>query len=98
MARLEISPEANRDLVEIGVYIARQSGSPQRADSFLDLIHRTCEVLATQPEMGELRVEFATGQYRSFLVGSYVIYFRSVSDGILVARVLHGARDHNTLL
>jgi len=98
MARLDISPEANRDLVEIGLYIARQSGSRQRADSFLDLIHQTCEMLARQPEMGELRVEFATGRYRSFSVGNYVIYFRPASEGILIARVLHGARDHNALL
>ena len=98
MARLDISPEANRDLVEIGLYIARQSGSGQCADSFLDLIHQTCQVLATQPEMGELRTEFATGRYRSFSVGNYVIYYRPVPDGILIARVLHGARDHNALL
>jgi toxin ParE1/3/4 len=98
MARLDISPEANRDLVEIGLYIARQSGSRQRADAFLDLIYQTCQTLAAQPEMGELRVEFATGQYRSFSVGNYVIYFRPVADGIWIARVLHGARDHNALL
>ena len=79
-------------------HIARQSGSRQRAESFLDLIQRTCEILATQPEMGELRTEFATGRYRSFSVGNYVIYFRPVSDGIFIARVLHGARDHNALL
>ena len=45
------------------------------ADSFLDLIVQTCQMLATQPEMGELREEFATGRYRSFSVGNYVIYF-----------------------
>ncbi len=98
MARLEISPEANRDLIEIGFYIAQQSGSRQRADSFLDLIAQTCEAIAKQPEMGELRPEFLTGKYRSFSVGYYVIYYCPVSDGIRIARVLHGARDHNSLL
>jgi len=98
MPRLEISPAATNDLVEIGLYIARQSGSRQRADSFLDSIVATCEMLATQPEMGELRVEFATGQYRSFSVGSYVIYFRPMQGGIRIARILHGARDHHMLL
>jgi toxin ParE1/3/4 len=98
MARLEISPAANRDLVEIGVYIAQHSDSQQRADAFLDLLVRTCELLATQPEMGELRTEFKTGRYRSFSVGNYVIYFSSVPDGIRVARFLHGARDHRSLL
>ncbi len=98
MGRLEMSPDARRDLVEIGQYIARQSGSWRRADSFLDLVYQTCEVLAAQPEMGELRVEFATGQFRSFSVGNYVIYFCPAPDGILIARVLHGARDHGALL
>lgn len=98
MPRLEISPAANGDLVEIGLYIAQQSGSRQRADSFLDLIVETCEMLATQPEMGELRTELATGRYRSFSVGNYVIYFCPAPDGIRIARVLHGARDHHALL
>lgn len=98
MARIELSSEAKRDLKEIGRYIAQQSGSRRRARSFLELIRQTCELLAMQPEMGELRVEFATGQYRSFSVGNYVIYFRSASDGIVIARVLHGARDHSALL
>jgi toxin ParE1/3/4 len=98
MPRLEISPAAKNDLIEIGLYIARQSGSRRLADSFLDSIVSACETLATQPEMGELRKEFITGQYRSFSVDSYVIYFRPTQDGIRVARILHGARDHHTLL
>ena len=98
MPRLEISPAARGDLIGIGIYIAQQSGSRQRADSFLDSIYQTCELLATQPEMGELRTEFATGRYRSFSVGNYVIYFRPTPDGIRIARVLHGARDHHALL
>ncbi len=98
MPRLEISPTANNDLIEIGVYIAQQSGSLERADSFLDSILQTCEMLSTHPEMGELREEFATGRYRSFSVGSYVIYFCPTSDGVRIARILHGARDHHTLL
>ena len=98
MPRLEISPAANGDLVEIGLYIARQSGSRQRTESFLDSIHQICEMLATQPEIGEIRAEFATGRYRSFSVGNYVIYFCPAPDGICIARVLHGARDHHTLL
>ena len=98
MARLDISPEASRDLVEIGLYVAQHSGSWQRADALLDLIHHTAEMLAARPEMGELRTEFATGRYRSFSVGNYVIYFCPVPDGILIARVLHGARDHSALL
>jgi toxin ParE1/3/4 len=73
-------------------------GKAAAGNAFLDSIVDTCEMLATQPEIGELREEFSTGQYRSFSVGSYVIYFRPMPGGIRIARVLHGARDHHTLL
>ncbi|HEY4760801.1 MAG TPA: type II toxin-antitoxin system RelE/ParE family toxin [Thermoguttaceae bacterium] len=98
MARLIISPDAECDLVEIGVYIARHSGSRERAKHFLSSLRQTCETLASQPEMGQIRTEFVTGQYRSFSVGNYVIYFSSIPDGIEIARILHGARDHDALL
>jgi len=64
----------------------------------LDTIEETCRLLSANPEMGERRPEFATGQYRSFSVGNYVIHFRPIEDGILVARVQHGDRDHRGLL
>jgi len=98
MAQIIFSAEASQDLHDIGLWIANSSGSWRRADAFLDVIHRTCETLATQPEMGELRQEFSTGLYRSFSVGNYVIYFRPASGGIFVARILHGARDHRAVL
>jgi toxin ParE1/3/4 len=98
MARLIISADAESDLVEIGVYIAQHSGSRERARNFVASLYHTCETLASQLEMGQLRPEFTTGRYRSFSVGNYVIYFSSIPDGIQVARVLHGARDHGALL
>jgi toxin ParE1/3/4 len=70
----------------------------ERTDNFLDLIYQTCEMLASNPEMGEVRREFITGLYRRFTVGNYVIYFRPIDNGIRVARILHGARDHEALL
>jgi toxin ParE1/3/4 len=98
MACLIFSSEAKRDLVEIGLHIAHQSGSLERAEKLLDSITQTCDLLASQPEMGQLRTEFASGIYRSFSVGNYVIYFSSISKGIQVARILHGARDHGAVL
>ena len=98
MSRLELSRDARQDLLEIAAYIARESGGDRRGDAFLDAVFATCETLATHPEMGQLRTEFTTGQYRSFSVGSYVIFFRQTTDGIMVARVLHGSRDHYSVL
>jgi len=98
MPRLEISPRAEEDLIEIGTYIATSSGSRETAERFLRKVVAMCERLARNPAMGQLRTEFATGQYRSFSIGRYVVYFQPVVDGIRVARILHGARDHEALL
>ena len=98
MSRLELSPLAEEDLIEIGTYIGRRSGSRETARRFLQKVMAVCERLATNPNLGELRTEFASGQLRSFSIGNYVIYYRPVEDGVLVARVLHGARDHDALL
>lgn len=98
MSRLELSLDAQHDLVEIAAHITSQSGSQKRGEAFLSGVFATCETLASQPAMGELRTEFATGLYRSFTVGSYVIYFQPTPAGMVVARVLHGSRDHYSIL
>lgn len=98
MARVELSLDAQQDLLEIAVHITTESGSRQRGDDFLEGVFATCETLASQPAMGELRTEFKTARYRSFSVGSYVIYFQPTAAGMVVARVLHGSRDHYSIL
>ena len=49
-------------------------------------------VLASNPMMGRRRDELFPG-LRSFAVGSHVIFYRVMSDGTDVIRVLHAARD-----
>jgi toxin ParE1/3/4 len=53
-------------------------------------------LLAKQPGMGEARPELAEG-LRCFSVGNYLIFFKPLSDGIEVVRVLSGARDIDAL-
>ncbi len=60
-------------------------------------IRQTCELLASHPEMGEKREGFGVPGCRSFSVGNYVIFFRGVTGGIEVARVIHGSRDIRNL-
>ena len=96
MAQIIRSPLALRDLDDIWYYIARDNLAA--ADALLARIEDTCQVLAEQPELGQLRPELPTGRYRSFTVRRYVIYYCRTADGIMVARVLHDARDHGPLL
>ena len=85
------APEADDDLFGIVEYIARDK--PEAARKWLRKIRKTCETIAAQPEMGELRPGFGVAGARTFSVGNYVIFFRGTEGGIEVSRVIHGNRD-----
>jgi toxin ParE1/3/4 len=55
-------------------------------------IRETCELIATQPGMGELLSDLVEGM-RAFPVQPYVVFFFPLRDGIRVLRIIHGARD-----
>lgn len=90
MPRVLRKPLARVDLIEIWNYVA--DDSPANADRLLDLINKQCQTLARFPKMGRARSELSPS-LRSFPVGNYVIFYREVSKGIEIIRVLHGARD-----
>ncbi|HET9351822.1 MAG TPA: type II toxin-antitoxin system RelE/ParE family toxin [Burkholderiales bacterium] len=85
-----LSALAEQDLEEIWSYVA-EDASPETADRLIDAIFDRFELLVGQPRMGRNRPEFGEG-VRSFVVESYVIYYRYEGD-VLIARVLHGRRD-----
>ncbi|MEN6437497.1 MAG: type II toxin-antitoxin system RelE/ParE family toxin [Syntrophobacter sp.] len=87
-------PRARSDLAEIWDYIADDSEA--RADAFVESIDQEFQLLATRPNMGRVRDELAKG-LRSFPVGRYIIFYRPISEGIEVIRVLHGSRDLETV-
>lgn len=91
MAEVVYAPEADDDLESIADYIARDK--PQAARDWLAKLRATCESIATQPGVGELRKGFGIPECRSFSVGQYVVFFRPFEGGIEVSRVIHGSRD-----
>jgi toxin ParE1/3/4 len=89
-----ITPQAEFDLWEIGVFIAQDN--LRAAEKVLFTIDRKCRLLAVRPGLGRLRLELAVG-LRSFPVVSYVVFYRVISGGVEVIRVLHGSRDVEAL-
>jgi toxin ParE1/3/4 len=85
-----LSSFAEQDLEEICSYVAGDA-SPTTADRLIDAIFDRFDLLVEQPRIGRNRPEFAEG-VRSFVVESYVIYYRHEQD-VLIARPLHGRRD-----
>ncbi len=84
---------ARADLIEIWEYIA--TDNPTAADRLIKRIEMKCRNLARSPLIGRAREQLAP-QLRSFALGNYVIFYRPEEYGILVIRVLHGARDIET--
>lgn len=94
MPRVTRRPLAAADIFEIWDYIAEDS--LPAADRWIDKLDQQLELLATQPMMGRSREELAA-RVRSFPFGRYVIFYEPIGDGIDVVRVLHGARDIDTI-
>jgi toxin ParE1/3/4 len=90
VSQLRISPRASADLIEIWSYIADDSVA--NADAFVDKLYQTILALGRQPGSGRQREELAPG-IQSFPVGRYMIFYRGVAGAIEIVRVLHGARD-----
>jgi toxin ParE1/3/4 len=88
-------PRAKTDLVEIWDHIADDSEA--RADAFIETVDKKFHTLARRPNMGRLRDELAES-LRSFPVGRYVIFYRPIPEGVEIVRVLHGARDLDSIL
>ena len=91
MQTVVYAPEADDDLAGIVDYVARDK--PTAARQWLAKVRATCQMLAKNPQVGEVREGFGVPGCRSFSVGNYVVFFRPVDEGIEVSRVIHGSRD-----
>ena len=94
MARVLQRPQAEADLDDLWEHIAE--ANPDAADKVLDAIAERCTLLAQFPMLGTSRDELFPA-LRSLAVGSYVIFYLPLDDGIDVIRVLHGRRDIESL-
>lgn len=97
-----ILPAADRDLDDQAAYLADESGV-ELAMRFYDAAATTFASLAQMPGMGEpwRSVHPRLGSLRVFRIGGFkhhLVFYRPVEHGIEIARVLHGARDVDSVL
>ena len=95
MNPLVVTPRAAADLEEIGDYIALDS--PEAAMRTIERLEEISILLRDNPRVGAMRDDIAKG-VRSFSVGSYLILFRSLDDGVEIVRYVHGARQQQGLI
>jgi toxin ParE1/3/4 len=90
-----LSSIAEVDVASIVQYIARDNieASLRLVDRFTE----TFALLASQPDLGE-SCSGRTINLRRFSIGSYLVFYLSMDDEIVIARVLHGARQWEHLI
>jgi toxin ParE1/3/4 len=96
MPRVFFDSVALADVDGIYDHIARALKSPQAADRTIDEINAACQTHASQPRMGEALPDLGQ-DLRIFPVGSYVVIYRPLEEGIHVIRVLLGRRSYPSL-
>ena len=100
--RVEKRPHAIRDLADIAVYLADESGSDELAFRFLDAAEASFDSLAAMSEMGTARTYnnpalVGVRMWRVAGFPNHLISYRPLESGVEVIRVLHANRDIESL-
>jgi toxin ParE1/3/4 len=91
--RLRLSKQADADLDEIWLYVARDSASEELASRVLQRIIKTFSLLGRFPLIGRIKGSAKYPDLRSYASGNFIVYYR-VSDEILqIVRVVRGKRS-----
>ena len=98
MSRFVLAPAAKADLIEIWSYYAAEVGDLDLADKIRDEIFAGIRTATRKPAIGHFRRDLADEPLRFWRVRNYLIVYRSGTKPIQVVRVLHGARDVQSLL
>lgn len=96
MKRYVLTPSAKRDVNDIWDYIANDN--IEAADRVLDALESAMVKLAKNPGIGHWREELTDKRHRFWLVHSYLIVYRHEAKPLQIVRVLHAARDVQSLL
>ncbi|MEX2026638.1 MAG: type II toxin-antitoxin system RelE/ParE family toxin [Pirellulaceae bacterium] len=93
MTRYSISWRARGHLKAIWKYVAQHSQSDAVASRVISQLLDRFRFLSANPGVGTRRDDIAPG-VRIFSTGAYVVYFLPKKQGVSIAAVYHGARDH----
>ncbi len=88
--RVSLTAWAEEDLIAIWLAIA--ADSPQNADRLLDRLNNRIDTLPEFPERGTERPAIGK-KFRLLIEGNYLILYRIERASMLVARIVHSARD-----
>lgn len=88
--------EADGDLYEIGRNILQHN--PSRASTYIAELHRCCADLAQMSLAYPLVLRRPALGIRRRAYGNYLIFYRVTDSAVQILHILHGARNHETIL
>ena len=91
MTQIELTRDAERDLIDIYLYGIEQFGRAQ-AERYAIALNLRIDFIAENPGMGS-DYSAVREDLRRYEHVSHAVYFRPTLSGILVLRILHGAMD-----
>jgi plasmid stabilization system protein ParE len=99
MEKYQLTPEAVADLFEIWSYISQDN--LEAADRVQEAVFRACELVASTPLAGRVRVDLTPLPVRFWGVSPYLNYlvvYDPEPTPLRILRILHGARDLPSIL
>lgn len=89
---------AEEDLAEIMTYIAAESITA--AEALINRIEKNLQSLQKHPFLGRIPddVELLNLGYRYLVVDDYLVFYIVDDRTVIVHRIIHGARDYQSLL
>jgi toxin ParE1/3/4 len=95
---VKLLPQAEEDFLEIIEYISEEN--PTAAENIADRFEKSFILLSENPLAGSKARDnrLRLLQYRYLIVGRYLIFYLVKSKGVIVCRILHGARDYLSIL
>ena len=97
MARVVLSPQAEKDMLDLLSYLAESSDSA--ASSFTAQANATFQNLSEYPLLGRARYESVPEMHSLYSNGYFYFYFPPAGDNdvVLIARVVRPERDIRSL-
>lgn len=86
-----IAPRAERDLEDIGSYIA--ADDPVAAGEVISRFERMANLLGDRPHIGAPVLLPARTGLRKMSMPPYIVFYRVTETRVEIVRVLHSARD-----
>jgi len=98
--RVLLSEEAEKDLKDISLYVARYD-SPEKAVRLLENLEETCVKLESYPDRGHIPKELerlAMAQYLEIYFKPYRIIYEISKSEVFVHCIIDGRRDIESVL